>query len=233
MLQAKQATLQEKALQLKEQLKQIPKSPEAAQAEARDEAQKHLDKAIEQMNQSQTKLTKARYEMQLNRQKSADAVETLTSVRDELDLTSKALEAELMPGDEQSAAEKARKMAKKLAEDAASLDESVTPIERELMLARLEAAKRLLELMPTPQWTTVNRSGKKDGVAKGLVLTQSPAAMTKAARAMAREFWSIAINAKKQMGPLIEREPSDVKFYKFENDFFETTAKFNQKPAQK
>ncbi len=233
MLQAKQATLQEKALQLKEQLKQIPKSPEAAKAEARAEVQKHLDEAIEKMSQSQTKLTKARYEMQLNRQKSADAVETLKSVRDELDLTSKALEAELMSGDKQSAAEKARDMAKKLAEDAASLDESVTPIERELMLARLEAAKRLLELMPKPQWTTVNRGGKKDNVARGLVLTQSPAAMTEAARAMAREFWSIALNAKKQMGPLIEREPSDVKFYEFENEFFETTARFNQKPVQK
>jgi hypothetical protein len=138
-----------------------------------------------------------------------------------------------MSGDKQSAAEKAREMAKKLVEDAASLDESVTPIERELMLARLEAARRLLEQMPTPQWTTVNRGGKKDGVAKGLVLTQSPAALTKAARAMAREFWSIALNAKKQMGPLIEREPSDVKFYEFENEFFETTARFNQKPVQK
>lgn len=233
MLQAKQATLQEKTLKLKEQLKQITKSPEAAKAEARAEVQKHLDEAIEKMSQSQTKLTKARYEMQLNKQKSADAVETLKSARDELDLTSKALEAELMSGDKQSAAEKAREMAKKLAEDAASLDESVTPIEREQMLARLEAAKRLLEQMPKPQWTTVNRSGKKDNVARGLVLTQSPAALTEAARAMAREFWSIALNAKKQMGPLIEREPSDVKFYEFENEFFETTARFNQKPVQK
>ena len=233
MLQAKQATLQEKALQLKEQLKQIPKSPETAQPKTRAEAQKHLDEAIEKMSQSQTKLTKARYEMQLNKRKSADAVETLKSVTDELDLTSKALEAELISGDKRSAAEKAREMAKKLAQDAASLDESVTPIERELMLARLEAAKRLLELMPKPQWTTVSRSGKKDGVAKGLVLTQSPEAMTEAARAMAREFWSIAMNAKKQMGPLIEREPSDVKFYEFENEFFETTARFNQKPVQK
>ncbi len=233
MLQAKQATLQEKTLQLKEQLKQIPKNPEDARAEARAEVQKHLDEAIEKMSQSQKKLTKARYEMQLNRQKSADAVETLKSVGDELDMTAKALEAELMSGDKQSAAEKAREMAKKLVEDAASLDESVTPIERELMLARLEAAKRLLEQMPTPQWTTVNRSDKKDNVARGLVLTQSPAALREAARAMAREFWSIAINAKKRTGPLIEREPSDVKFYEFENEFFETTAKFNQKPVQK
>jgi len=185
------------------------------------------------MSQSQKKLTKARYEMQLNRQKAADAVETLKSVRDKLDMTAKALEAELMSGDEQSAAEKAREMAKKLIEDVASLDESVTPIERELMLARLEAAKRLLEQMPAPQWTTVDRGGKQDNVAKGLVFTQSPAALREAARAMAREFWSIAINAKKRAGPSIEREPSDIKFYEFENEFFETTARFNQKPVQK
>jgi hypothetical protein len=50
---------------------------------------------------------------------------------------------------------------------------------------------------------------------------------------MARQFWSIAINAKKYRQQLIEDEPSDVKFYGQENEFFENAAKFEQKPVEK
>jgi hypothetical protein len=43
---------------------------------------------------------------------------------------------------------------------------------------------------------------------------------------MAREFWSIAIKAKKREGELIEDEPSDAEFYEMESRFFENAAKF-------
>ncbi|GAH58024.1 unnamed protein product, partial [marine sediment metagenome] len=74
--------------------------------------------------------------------------------------------------DEQIAAKKAREMAEQLAEDADALDESVTPIEREQMLARLEAAKRLLESMAQPQWGTISKSSNRSG--GGHVFTQNP-----------------------------------------------------------
>jgi len=124
-------------------------------------------------------------------------------------------------------------MAEQLAEDADAFDESVTPIEREEMLARLEAAKRLLERMPEPQWATIDKGkGSSSGAAQ--VFTRNPnLAPAEAARQMARQFCSIAINAKKYRQQLIEDEPSDVKFYGQENEFFENAAKFEQKPVKK
>jgi hypothetical protein len=43
---------------------------------------------------------------------------------------------------------------------------------------------------------------------------------------MARQFWSIAINAKKRDRQLIEDEPSDAEFYQLESEFFEKAADF-------
>ncbi|GAF98428.1 unnamed protein product, partial [marine sediment metagenome] len=143
------------------------------------------------------------------------------------------LDHELTLSDEQRIAQKAQEMAEQLAEDADALDESVTPIEREEMLARLEAAKRLLERMPEPQWATIDKGrGSPSGASH--VFTRNPnLAPAEAARQIARQFWSIALNAKKYRQQLIEDEPSDVKFYGRENEFFENAAKFEQKPVKK
>ncbi|MGD8501478.1 MAG: hypothetical protein PVJ86_12570, partial [Phycisphaerales bacterium] len=66
------------------------------------------------------------------------------------------------------------------------------------------------------------------------VLTRNPnLAPAEAARQMARQFWSIAIDAKRRRQQLIDDIPSDVQFYRQENEFFENAAKFDQKPVQK
>ena len=77
-----------------------------------------------------------------------------------------------------------------------------------------------------------------DGSAIGPGRPQGPAKSTsvgpaKVARQLAREFWSIAINAKKRGGRLIDDEPSDAKFYELESEFFEDAAKFDKKPVRK
>jgi hypothetical protein len=46
------------------------------------------------------------------------------------------------------------------------------------------------------------------------------------AATLAREFWSIAIKARKREGQLILDEPSDVKFFEIESGFFEDAAKY-------
>jgi len=232
MLQAKQRALGQEVSQLKEDLKGLPKTSEGGDGQGRGEAQKHLDEAVAKMGDFDAKLTEARYGADIEKGKATEAVELLESAKRELDLARKALDAELVLDDEQIAAKKAREMAEQLAEDADALDESVTPIEREQMLARLEAAKRLLESMAQPQWGTISKSSNRSG--GGHVFTQNPnIASARVARAMARHFWSIAINAKRQKAQLIEDERSDVKFYEMETDFFENAAKFNKKPAQK
>ncbi len=233
MLQAKQRALQEQVSQLKRDLQQLPEISESGPNKGRAEAQKHLDEAVAKMDDFQDRLTEARYQADIDRRKSNEAVELMESARRELDLAKEALDDELTLSDEQRVAQKAQEMAEQLAEDADALDESVTPIEREEMLARLEAAKRLLERMPETQWATINKGkGSPSGAAH--VFTRNPnLAPAEAARQMARQFWSIALNAKKYRQQLIEDEPSDVKFYGQENEFFENAAKFEQKPVEK
>ena len=233
MLQAKQRALQEQVSQLKRDLQQLPEISESGQNKGRAEAQKHLDEAVAKMDDFQDRLTEARYQADIDRRKSNEAVELMESAKRELDLAKEALDDELTLSDEQRIAQKAQEMAEQLAEDADALDESVTPIEREEMLARLEAAKRLLERMPEPQWATIDKGrGSSSGAAH--VFTRNPnLAPAEAARQMARQFWSIALNAKKYRQQLIEDEPSDVKFYGQENEFFENAAKFEQKPVEK
>jgi hypothetical protein len=51
---------------------------------------------------------------------------------------------------------------------------------------------------------------------------------------MARQFWSIAVNAQKRRSAgLTGDEPSDAKFHEKENEFFENAARFDPETAQK
>ncbi|MFB0553405.1 MAG: hypothetical protein ACETWQ_08835 [Phycisphaerae bacterium] len=233
MLQAKQRALQEQVSQLKRDLQRLPEISESGQNKGRAEAQKHLDEAVVKMDDFQDRLTEARYQADIDRRKSNEAVQLMELARSQLDLAKKSLDDELILSDEESVAQKAQEMAEQLADDADALDESVTPLEREEMLARLEAAKRLLERMPEPQWATI-RNKDKGTSSSAQVFTRNPnLAPAEAARRMARQFWSIAINAKKYRQQLIEDEPSDVKFYRQENEFFENAAKFDHEAVKK
>jgi len=241
MLQAKQRALQEQVSQLKRDLQQLPEISESGPNKGRAEARKHLQEAVAKMDDFQDRLTGTRYQSDIDRRKSNEAVELMESAKRELSLAKEALDDELALSDEQRISQEAQEMAEQLADDADALDESVMPLEREEMLARLEAAKRLLERMPEPQWVTIDKGGGSSSGAV-LVFTRNPnLAPAEAARQMARQFWSIALNAKKYRQDsrfagsqqLIEDEPSDVKFYGQENEFFENAAKFEQKPVEK
>jgi hypothetical protein len=234
MLQAKQRALQEQVSQLKRDLQRLPEISEGGQNKGRAGAQKHLDEALDKMNDFQDRLTEARYKAEIDRRKSNEAVELLELAERQLGLAQETLDDELALSEEQRIAQKAQEMAEQLSDDADALNESVTPIEREEMLARLEAAKRLLERMPEPQWATIRNKGKGTSSSATQVFTRNPnLAPAEAARQMARQFWSIAVNAKKYRQQLIEDEPSDVKFYGQENEFFENAAKFEHEAVKK
>jgi hypothetical protein len=158
----------------------------------------------------------------------------MDSAREELDFAERALGGELTLSATEEMAKKAQEIAEQLAADADALDESVTPVERQQMAARLEAAKRLLESMLGPQWSTVDKgkSGTSSGAAH--VFTKDRhAAAADAARETARQFWSIVTNAKKRSGRLIEDEPADAEFYELQNEFFENAAKFSPQRTEK
>jgi cob(I)alamin adenosyltransferase len=169
----------------------------------------------------------------MDERRSNGAVALMDSAKSELDEANKALGRELTLSDDEKLAQEARDMAEQLTEDADAFAESVTDVERQEMLARLEAAKRLLEIMPEPQWSTVNKGGSPPSGASH-VLTRNPnIASAEMARQMARRFWSIAISAKKRRQQVLENEPSDVEFYGQENEFFENAARYDQEPVKK
>ncbi len=232
MLQAKQRALQEQVSQLKQDLQQLPQTSQSNK-EGRAQAQKHLDEALEKMSDFQEKLTESRYQSEITSKQSSEALENMEAAEDQMDLAQKAIKNELTWNDDQRMADEAQEMAEQLAADADAFDESVTEVEREDMLARLEAAKRLLEMMPDPQWAQVGR-GRRNQSSPAAILTKNPNMdPAEAARQMARQFWSISLNAKKRQQQLAEDEPSDAEFYRQENEFFENAAKFQTDPAQK
>lgn len=231
MLQAKQGALQEQVSQLKRELWQLPENSDGGKDRA--EVRQHLDEAAARMDEFQTEIAEARFQAEMDEQRSNEAVALMDSAKRELGLANKALGRELTLSDEEKVAQKAQDMAEQLTEDADALAESVTRAEREQMLARLEAAKRLLEMMPEPQWSTVDK-GRATSSGASSVLTKNPnLAPAEMARQMARQFWSIAINAKKHRQQLIESEASDVEFYGQENEFFENAAKYDKGPVEK
>jgi hypothetical protein len=232
MLQAKQRALQQQVSELKRELEALPEeSSNGGKGKGRTQAQEHLSEAAARMEDFQSEMAEARYRAQMDKERSNGAVALMDAARRELDLAKEALDGELTLSNEEKLEQKAQEMAEQLAEDADALDESVSPQERKDMLARLEAAKRLLETMSEPQWTTVNRGGRTGA---GLVLTRNPnLAPAESARQMARQFWSIAINAKKRRQQRIDDEPSDVEFYGQENKFFENAAGYNAEPVKK
>ena len=205
----------------------MPTTEVTAQGRARDEAQKHVAQAVEEMKEFEEKLADARYEAAPSQDK-AGLSESAESARRQLAEAGRAIRQGLSGDKPKTAAEQAREMAEQLAADAEALDESLSPADRQRMLERLEAAKRLLQSNPDPQWATVPGGGASTGA---LVYTQGGATTpAETARMLAKQFWSIAIEARqKELQPFAE-QPSDVEFFQAEKEFFEKAAQF--KPSR-
>jgi RNA polymerase-interacting CarD/CdnL/TRCF family regulator len=236
--------------QVRQSLQELPKTSEAGAGEATDrqEAQEHLEKAMAQMSRFQDKLAEARYGTGTDREDLAKASDVLDLANNQLDLAKEAIEGELTLSNEQVLAKEAQELAEELAKLAEALDKSVKGVEREQMLARLEEARRMLELIMNEKWEREKGRGNDSQAAThrerpigagsadgdggyGVIYGDTSVgsvrqAPTDLARALAREFWSIAIKAKKRKTQVIEDDPSDAAFYELERDFFEDAARF-------
>jgi len=109
MLQARQRALQQQVAQLKRDLEQLPQSPESNRGQGKTEAQKHLDEAVARMGDFLEKLAQARYQADMDRRDSEEAVELMESARRQMDLATQALDAELTLSDEERLAQEAQK----------------------------------------------------------------------------------------------------------------------------
>lgn len=229
MLEAKQKAIREQASQVQTELQQLAATEVTAQGRAKDEAEEHVAQAVEEMKEFEQKLADARYEAAPSQDKTGLS-ESADSARRQLAEAGRIIRQGLSGDKPKTAAEQAREMAEQLAADADALDESLSPADRQRMLERLEAAKRLLASHPDPQWANISGGGASSGT---LVYTQGGAATpAETARMLAKQFWSIAIEARqKELQPVAE-QPSDVEFFQAEKEFFEKAARFNQ-PAPK
>jgi hypothetical protein len=224
MVEARQKALHGEATQVQADLQQLPVSESSPQGRTREQAQRHVGQAVEKMTRFEEKLTQTRYDPSISTQKMEDISELADSVARELVEAGKAIRQGLSAGKPPTTGTKARDMAEQLAEDAEALDESLSPADRQRMLERLEAAQHLLETMAGPQWATVSGGGTPGG---GHVYTKDAfMAPADAARMLARQFWSIALDAREKGLPPVADEPSDVEFFQAESEFFEAAATY-------
>ena len=223
MLEAKQKALREQASEVSDELEQMALTEFSSHADVRDQTQQRIDKAVENMKAFEEKLSDLRYDPGTSTDQESPMADLADAAAHELTEAGRTIERGLSAGKPQSDAEKAQALAEQLAEDAESLDESVSPEERAQMLERLKEAERLLESMAGAQWATVSGGGS----GSSLVYTKGGAGnRVEAARLLAQEFWSMAIQARERQVRPVEDEPSDVEFFEVENEFFENAAKF-------
>ncbi len=224
MLEARQKALHEQASALAEELAQMALPESSNHAGVRDRARQRLDEATESMRSIEDKLADLRYDPDLSADEEAQMASLAETAARELAEASQTIEQGLSAGKSMTDAERAEALARQLAEDAESLDESLSPEQREQMQERLEAAERLLESMAQPQWSAV--SGGAAGGASHVYTRDNAANQIEAARLLAQQFWSVAIQARDRQVRPVEDEPSDVEFFEVENEFFENAAKF-------
>ncbi len=231
MLQAKQKALREQASELGGEMAGLPVPEYSSQGRAKQQATEHLDRAIEAMEQFEERLADARYESGDSASASAnDMGELADSAARRLADAGQAIQRGLS-GQNRGTADAAQEMAEQLAQDAEAYDESLGEAEKQKMLDRLAAAERLLESMAGTHWTTISAGG---GPEAGHVYTNDPhRTAAENARLLARQFWSVALEARKRRSRPVEEESSDVAFFGAENEFFEDAARFGSRGVEK
>ncbi len=229
MLQAKQKALRQQASELSQEVGGLSELGQSSSSRTSRQAKEHLDRAVEAMGQFEERLADARYET-LDSEQTAQMTEPAESASRQLADAGRAIQRALA-SEGQDALDKAQEMAEQLAKDAEAYDESLSEADRQEMMERLEAAERLLESMAGAREAMMSRGG---GPGTSHVHTNDPhtrAADT--ARLLARQFWSLALEAKKRPGRAVEEEASDVEFFEAENDFFEQAARFRSQGVEK
>jgi len=232
MVQAMQKAIRDRLSSIKQKLEALPSISKDPQDPTRTEVKKNMDEAIEQINTVQNKLFEARNQTPTSQGKPGKMMDTLNQIEDKLLTANDKLDSEISEDQAMALAKKAQKLAEEIAELSKELDKSLSGPQRQKMLQRLEAAKQLLASMQEAQWSKVSSGGT--GSNSSHVLTQNAkTASAKEAQAIANEFWSIAIKAKKRHSQIVERQPSSMEYYELESDFFENAADFNPEQVER
>ncbi|MBN2128194.1 MAG: hypothetical protein JW741_01815 [Sedimentisphaerales bacterium] len=231
MLQARQQALRRQTTQADAELGRMPLSEYSSHARARDDARERLERAVEQMKELEDTLGDLRYQGPTSAPQQDAVTDLADAIARQLAEVERALQRGLSADSGQADADQAQDIAEQLAKDAEAFDESVDPADKQDMLARLEAAKRLLESMAGVQWATVGGGGSA-GAAHVYTRNQrlGPAEQ---ARLLAREFWSLSLQRRERRIQPTQDESSDIEFFEAENEFFENAARFRPQGNEK
>jgi hypothetical protein len=224
MLEAIQKNLNNQMSDISSELQKLPLSEYSDKAKMANQAQQHIDKAIESMKQLEEKIADSRFESSISPENETQMNELTDSAISQLNEAGQVIKQSLSASNQQNAADQAQAMADELMQKADSFDESVSPEDQQQLLAQLEQAKKILEKNLPPQLATVSGGG---GPAGSLVYTQSGnLSIQESLRILAEQFYSYSIHSRQRQVKPIEDEPSDVEYYELENEFFENTANY-------
>jgi len=232
MLQAKQQALRRQTAQANAELGRLPLSEYSSHARARDNARERLERAVEQMKELEDTLGDLRYQGPTSQQQQKAVTDQADSIARQLAEVERALQRGLsVESGQKDAEDEAQDIAEQLANDAEAFDKSVNPADKQDMLARLEAAKRLLESMAGVRWATVGGGGSAG--ASHVYTRNRRLGPAEQARLLAREFWSISLQRRERRIQPTQDESSDIEFFEAENEFFENAARFRPQGTEK
>lgn len=231
MLQAKQKAMMAQVEALKDELKKVDSKESRS---SKEKAQDALEEAAKQMKKFDAKLTEAKYRPKQEERILAQAGKALDKAGDKISEALALLKKELNISDENIIAEKAAKLAAKMATASKEMKTMVNPFSEGQLLQMLKETENLLEAaellqssggapMPYLSGGTLKRARNIINGKKG-----SSDALSNYFSKLAKQLWSVALVTKKIDSGIVEDSPSDAKFYKLENVFFENAARFEQ-----
>ncbi len=233
MLQAKQASLKETAEQLRQELarlRQAAGKQDKAEAKELQKAEELVKEAIQEMAAFEQAMSRAFYESGGTDASLAEARRALEQASIHLSEAVEQVIEQTAQSEDEKLAEKYERLAKELSQLAQELENTVDPAARQELLARFEEITKFIEEMPGRNPYEDIFSGRADPTAPdyGGGGNLSDTKPWEVAHHIAHEFWSKAIQARKQRSALSERPASDAEYYRVEKQFYEEAAKFGE-----
>ena len=231
MLRAKQKALRQKAMQLRQQLQKIqqmaPNNTSTANAE------KHLSKAISDMQNVERSCAQLPYQSKSQQQTaSKEMLEKIIAIKQQLDQSVRTLDSSGTKGNSQgSQQQQARKMAMEMYKLSKMLKNEKSPPKRRELLNSLKQAEELLKSLNPPKKVTMRPKNGNSNASSALVLTEKSSGITDPAQKaleLSRRFWSLSIQSSTQNTQKAGTEPSDVEFSPLEKIFFQRAAEYLQ-----
>ncbi|MCC6487977.1 MAG: hypothetical protein IT364_10800, partial [Candidatus Hydrogenedentes bacterium] len=224
---------------LREQVEQLAQNLESQGSDAQGiaQAQQHLQEAMAQMDAFDQAASDAFYTGSQEAMERAGAA--LGETVRQLNVALFALQQAASLSAQERASREMVAQANAMAQLALALDNVTDPAKRQGLLAQLEqAGQQFMEqggpdyvghfggAGSPPNYTSLTRSLVPEADKSGLDINWTDLSPERQARYLAEQYWTRALDVRKQAGDLRGEDPSDPAYIQLEKDFFEQTAQF-------